>query len=141
MMKHEFEEIAKIEVTDSDYNRIIEPMYMASGLDKREFVKTLNLKFFKSRVPAKPKDIRRMCVRDRSGYRMTPNGCYYHIQYVELVEADIRTGKFVVKELEAEDIQKIHEKGLSTDLGYSFDFDYTQCVDTKKKPIKLFWFE
>lgn len=43
MMKHEFERIAKIEVTDEMY-RTIEQMYMATELDKYEFIKMLNLK-------------------------------------------------------------------------------------------------
>lgn len=46
MMKHEFEQIAGYEVSDKDYNEIIEPMYMATNLDKVEFVKTLDKKRF-----------------------------------------------------------------------------------------------
>ena len=46
MMKHEFEEIAGYEVTDEAYNNIIEPMYMATNLDKRAFVKLLDKKAF-----------------------------------------------------------------------------------------------
>lgn len=139
MMKHEFEEIAKIEVTSEDYDNIIEPMYMATNMSKAEFVKTLNLKFFASRVPAKPKNIMRMLVRDRSGYTKTPNGCYYHIKYVEMVDVDIRTGKIIVKDLEDQDLKRISEKGHDLNLAYGFDMDYTNCIDTKKKPITLTW--
>lgn len=46
MMKYEFEQIAGYEVSDKDYNEIIEPMYMATNLDKAEFVKTLDKKRF-----------------------------------------------------------------------------------------------
>lgn len=46
MMKYEFEQIAGYEVSDKDYNEIIEPMYMATNLDKQEFVKTLDKKRF-----------------------------------------------------------------------------------------------
>ena len=46
MMKYEFEQIAGYEVSDKDYNEIIEPMYMATNLDKVEFVKTLDKKRF-----------------------------------------------------------------------------------------------
>lgn len=46
MMKHEFEAIAGYEVSFEDYTKIIEPMYMATNLDKVEFVKTLNKKRF-----------------------------------------------------------------------------------------------
>ena len=141
MMQREFEALAGITVTAADYDNIIEPMYMATGLDKQEFIKTLNLKFFKNRVPKAPKNIKKMLVRDRSGYTKTPNGCYYHIQYVELVGTDIATGKFIIKALEEADYKALAEKGHDLNLGYDFDMDYIQCVDTKKKPIKLFWFE
>jgi len=46
MMKQEFEELAGYEVSDTNYYNIIEPMYMATNLDKRVFVKTLDKKFF-----------------------------------------------------------------------------------------------
>ena len=46
MMKQEFEQLARIEVSDKDYKEIIEPMYMATNLDKVEFISTLNLKRF-----------------------------------------------------------------------------------------------
>lgn len=141
MMQHEFEALAKIKVTTEDYDQIIEPMYMATEMSKADFIKTLNLKFFASRVPKAPKNIKKMLVRDRSGYRMTPNGCYYHIEYVELVDVDIRTGKYIIKALEDEDLEKLSREGHDLNLGYDFDMDYLQCVDTKKKAIKLFWFE
>lgn len=46
MLKKEFEYYAGYEVSDNDYYNIIEPMYMATKLDKLEFVKTLNKKRF-----------------------------------------------------------------------------------------------
>ena len=46
MLKHEFEELAKIEVSYDDYKNIIEPMYMATNLSKQDFINTLNLKRF-----------------------------------------------------------------------------------------------
>ena len=45
-MKHEFEQIAGYEVTMEDYNKIIEPMYMATNLSKEEFVKVIDKKRF-----------------------------------------------------------------------------------------------
>ena len=39
MMKIEFEALAGYEVSVSDYDNIIEPMYMATELNKAEFVK------------------------------------------------------------------------------------------------------
>ena len=46
MMKYEFEQLAGYEVTDKDYNEIIEPMYMATNLTKQDFIKTLDRKRF-----------------------------------------------------------------------------------------------
>lgn len=138
MMKQEFERLAKIEVTEETYTRVIEPMYLATDLSKTDFIKLLNLKALQAPKVVE-KTIKKMAVRDRSGFMKTPNGCYYHIEYVELVDVDIRTGKFIVKPLEDEDFQKLREEGHDLNLGYDYDydFDYTQCIDTKKKPITL----
>lgn len=46
MMWKEFEEIAGYEVSYETYTDIIEPMYMAVDVDKRDFVKMLNKKAF-----------------------------------------------------------------------------------------------
>ena len=46
MFKEEFEKLAGYEVSYSDYVNIIEPMYMATDLNKSEFVKTINKKQF-----------------------------------------------------------------------------------------------
>lgn len=136
MMKQEFERLAKIEVTEETYTKVIEPMYLATDLSKTDFIKLLNLKALQAPKVVE-KTIKKMAVRDRSGFMKTPNGCYYHIEYVELVDVDIRTGKFIVKPLEDEDFQKLREEGHDLNLGYDYDFDYTQCIDTKKKPITL----
>lgn len=134
MMKREFEELAKIKVIDETYSKVIEPMYLATDLPKREFIKILNLKAL---AAPEVKDIKEMCVRDRSGYMKTPNGCYYHIRYVELIGVDIATGKYIVKPLEDEDFRKLAGDGHDLHLNTSFDFDYTQCIDTKKEAITL----
>lgn len=46
MMKHEFERLAGYEVSAEDYNKIIEPMYMATDLSKEDFVKVIDKKRF-----------------------------------------------------------------------------------------------
>lgn len=46
MMWKEFEEIAGYEVSFEDYDKIIEPMYMATNLSKQEFVKVIDKKRF-----------------------------------------------------------------------------------------------
>lgn len=99
MMKSEFENLAGREVTNEQY-RAIETLYMSSNLEKAEFVKSIRTMLKSIPQPERKKDIKRMVVRDRSGYRKTPNGCYYHIEYVELVDIDIKTGKYIIKPLE-----------------------------------------
>lgn len=73
MMKTEFENLAGREVTDEQY-RAIETLYMSSNLEKTEFVKSMKPILKNIPQPEKKKDIKRMVVRDRSGYRKTPNG-------------------------------------------------------------------
>lgn len=46
MMREEFEALAGYEVSVQDYLKIIEPMYMATGLSKEEFVKCIDKKRF-----------------------------------------------------------------------------------------------
>lgn len=48
MMHREFEELSGITVSWKVYHDIIEPMYIAADVDKREFVKMLNLDYFNS---------------------------------------------------------------------------------------------
>lgn len=136
MMKSEFENLAGREVTDEQY-RAIETLYMSSNLEKVEFVKSIKTMLKSIPKPEKKKDIKRMVVRDRSGYRKTPNGCYYHIEYVELVDIDIKTGKYIVKALEEKDFEELTKAGRNLDLDAWFDFDYEDCIDEKKKPIEL----
>lgn len=137
-MKHEFEQIAGYEVSNETYDTIIEPMYMATAMSKQDFIKTLNRKALEYKPERKP-NIKKMLVRDRAGFRKTPNGCYYHIQYVDMVDVDIRTGRIVVAPLSDKVLNGIYMSGNSLDCAYEYDFDYTQCVDTKKKPIELKW--
>ena len=137
-MKHEFEQIAGYEVSNETYDTIIEPMYMATAMSKQDFIKTLNRKALEYKPERKP-NIKKMLFRDRAGFRKTPNGCYYHIQYVDMVDVDIRTGRIVVAPLSDEVLNGIYKSGHSLDCSYEYDFDYTQCVDTKKKPIELKW--
>lgn len=136
MMKHEFEQLAGREVTSEQY-KAIETLYMDSTLNKEDFVKSIRQMLKSILLPEKEKNIKKMCVRDRSGYRKTPNGCYYHIEYVELVDVDIKTGKYIVKELEEKDFERLSREGNDLNLSTSFDFDYTQCIDTKHKEIEL----
>lgn len=136
MMKQEFEQIAKIKVSEETFTKIIVPMYLSTNLSKRAFVKILNLKAL-AVLEKKEKDIRKMCIRDRSGCSKTPNGCYYHIRYVEWIGVDIATAKYIIAPLMPEDLQKLAENEHDLHLDTSFDFDYTQCIDSKKYPINL----
>lgn len=136
MMQREFEELAGREVTPEQY-RAIETLYMSSNLNKQDFVKSIRTMLKSIPEAGKEKNIKKMCVRDRSGFRKTPNGCYYHIEYVELVDVDVKTGKYIVRELEERDFTKLAREGHDLNLNTSFDFDYTQCIDTQRKEIRL----
>lgn len=115
MMKSEFENLAGRAVTDEQY-RAIEILYMSSNLEKAEFVKSMRPMLKNIPQPEKKKDIKRMVVRDHSGFRKTPNGCYYHIEYVELVDIDIKTGKYIIKPLEEKDFEQLAKDGHNLDL-------------------------
>ncbi len=128
MMKSEFENLAGRAVTNEQY-RAIETLYMSSNLEKNGICKEHQNNAQEHPTAGKEKDIKRMVVRDKSGYRKTPNGCYCHIKYVELVDIDIKTGKYIIKPLEEKDFERLAKDG--------HDFDYEDCIDEKKKPIEL----
>ena len=109
MMKSEFENLAGRAVTNEQY-RAIETLYMSSNLEKTEFVKSIRTMLKSIPQPERKKDIKRMVVRDKSGYRKTPNGCYCHIKYVELVDIDIKTGKYIIKPLEEKDFERLQPR-------------------------------
>lgn len=136
MLKSEFEKLAKIEVTDETYSKIIEPMYLATDISKQEFVKLLNVKAL-AVTKEVVKNIKKMRVRNKVGETRTPNGCYYYIEYVECVDIDIKSGKFVVKPLEDEDFMRLSKEGHDLNYSTDYDFDYTRCIDTNKKPITI----
>lgn len=46
MMKSEFEKLAGYEVSNDNYNNIIEPMYMSVNLSKEEFIEVINKECF-----------------------------------------------------------------------------------------------
>lgn len=140
-MHNEFIEMSGLNVSYKDYTEIVEPMYMAvENMSKQDFIKfiTPSVKALIKDYP-RAKTIKKMLVRDRSGYRKTPNGCWYHIEYVELVDVDIRTGKYIVAPLEDEDFEKLRNEGRDLDHSTDYNFDYTDCIDKKRKPIELQW--
>lgn len=135
MMKAEFENLADRTVTEEQY-RAFEILYMSSNLKKAEFVNSIKPLLKSIPQQEKVKDIKRMAVRDHSGFRKTPNGCYYHIEYVELVDVDVKTGKYIIKHLSAQDVDQLLQDGCSLNLSTGFDFDYEDCVDEKKNRLK-----
>lgn len=140
-MHNEFIEMSGLNVSYKDYTEIVEPMYMAvENMSKQDFIKFIT-PIVKALIKDYPraKTIKKMLVRDRSGYRKTPNGCWYHIEYVELVDVDIRTGKYIVAPLEDEDFEKLRNEGRDLDHSTDYNFDYTDCIDKKRKPIELQW--
>lgn len=112
MNKFEFENLSGRSVTEEQY-KAIEILYMSSDLGKAEFV------------------------RDHSGFIKTPNGCYFHIKYVEVLDIDIKTGKYIIKPLEDKDFEQLVKEGKSLSLSTWFDFNFEDCIDENKKPIEL----
>ena len=105
MMKHEFEAIAGYEVSTEDYEKIIEPMYMATNLSKAEFVKTIS----KKRFAVVKKEEKPVFI---SSGNKTPNRCYYVGRWMIQIgkpETNIKTGKttFKVRETTAEEQRDI----------------------------------
>lgn len=140
-MHSEFVEMSGLNVNYKDYTEIVEPMYMAvENMSKQDFIKfiTPSVTALIKNYP-RVKTIKKMLVRDRSGYRKTPNGCWYHIEYVELVDVDIRTGKYIIAPLEDEDFEKLRSEGRDLDHSTDYDFDYIDCIDKKRKPVELQW--
>lgn len=136
-MKSEFEMLAGRKVTSEQYD-VIEALYMESELDKYAFVKSL--KGILKSIPEikRAKAIRRMKI-SINGYERTPNGCYYFIKYVEVVDVDIKTGNFVVKNLDADDYKKLSAEGKDLNLSTWYDIHYINCVDEAGKPIQPIW--
>jgi len=139
-MHSEFVEMSGLDISYKDYTEVVEPMYMAvENMSKKDFIKfiTPSIKALVKSYP-KVKTIKKMLVRDNSGYKKTPNGCWYHIEYVELVDVNIATGKYIVAPLVDEDFQKLSDEGRDLDLSTDYDFDYTECIDKRtKKAVKL----
>lgn len=136
MMQREFEELAGRKVTPEQY-RAIETLYMGSNLNKQDFVKSIRTMLKSIPEAGEEKNIKKMCVRDRSGFRKTPNGCWFHIKYVEFVDIDVKTGKYIVRELEEKDFEKLVSEGVDLHYSTDFDFDYMKCIDTQRKEIRL----
>lgn len=141
-MHSEFIEMSGLNVSFKDYTEIVEPMYMAvENMSKQDFIKFIapSVKALVKEYPRK-KMIKKMLVRDRSGCTKTPNGCWYHIEYVELVDVNIRTGKYVVAPLEEKDFEMLVKEGRDLNNSTDYDFDYTECIDKKtRKPVELQW--
>lgn len=136
MLKSEFEKLVGRNVTDNLY-RAIESIYMESDLTKQEFCRVFGPVVDAIRKPYRDKMIKCMKVRDRSGFEKTPNGCWFHVKYVELVDIDVSTGRYVVAPLSERDIQLLVNDGVDLNLSTWFDFDYTDCNDTDGQPISL----
>ena len=56
------------------------------------------------------------------------------IRYVNLVDVDIATGKYIIKPLEKEDLKKCWKETDATYiLSTGFDFDYEDCIYDMEK--------
>lgn len=97
MMHREFEALANRTVTDEQY-KAIEALYMASNLNKADFVKSIK-KMLQSIPEQRREQIVTISTTDRSGYEKTPNGCYWHTIKAYLIDIDIRSGQRIVEEI------------------------------------------
>ena len=137
MMKQEFERIAGYEVSAEDYYKVIEPMYMATNLSKQDFVKTINRKRFAVKKESRPAlGIMKMGIINRNGYAWTPNGCWRFIKYVAVEDVDIKTGKYIVRDLTEKERDELISKGRDLTMSTDYDIHYSQCLSTKRKPIE-----
>lgn len=116
MLKEEFEAIANRTVTNEQY-KAIEELYMESTLDKYEFVKSIKAMLKAMPEVEKESKIVTVGTNDNSGYHWTPNGCYRHTIKAELIDVDVKTGKYIIKEIPN-----------SYELGYSIDMMQNQAT-------------
>lgn len=107
MMYNEFCEISGQEVSFKAYSEKFEPMYMALGMDKREFInflmptiKEVARQERKVREAEERKNQKLVFVSDGT---KTPNGAYFFGGFFKLVGCDIKTGKVVVRNLTDEE--------------------------------------
>lgn len=98
MMKKEFEKLVGREVTGDQYEAI-EKLYMESSLSKQDFVKSIKAMLKSIPQSEKEKTIIMVNITDRSGCYMTPNGCWYHTILAELVDVNIKTGKYIARKV------------------------------------------
>lgn len=68
MMHGEFEELSGIKISWERYHNVIEPMYIAADVDKREFVKMINLDYFNERPFERYVILRRNTEADSDGH-------------------------------------------------------------------------
>lgn len=139
-MCDEFIKMSGLEISFKQYAEIVEPMYMATNMSKQDFIEFIapSVKAMIKRMP-KEKTIKKMLVRDRNGRAKTPNGCWYHIEYVEFLGVDISTGKCIIAPLDYDDFEKLRSQGKDLDVSTDYDFDYVDCISKKGKHIELEW--
>lgn len=134
MMKEEFEKLVGRTFTSEQYY-IINDMYMTSSLDKETFARRIKPVVLTFPEVERIKTIRKVNIPNDYGYTKTPNGCYYFIKYVELIDVDIASGKYVVKDLSEADIKKLKHSGVDVYYSSSYDFSYENCILPDKTPL------
>lgn len=134
MMKEEFEQLVGRTFTSEQYYAIND-MYMTSSLDKETFARRIKPIVLTFPEVERTKIIRKVNIPNAYGYTKTPNRCYYFIKYVELVDVDIASGKYVVKDLSEADIKKLKHSGVDIHYSSSYDFSYENCILSDKTPL------
>lgn len=109
MMYSEFTQISGLEIDFNDYTGIIEPMYTATKMTKTQFIefikpsaKVLATNYAKKRK-AEMEASQKLVFVETDG--KTPNGAYSIGYYAKLVDTNIATGKFIVRNLTPEEFE------------------------------------
>lgn len=99
MTKSEFEKLAGYEVSNNDYCKIIEPMYMSVDLSKEEFVKVIDKKRFaiktKQQIAAKMKSLAKH-LRDTCDYYTDYNAINELNKHAEEYKEKVYASGFII---------------------------------------------
>lgn len=122
-MKEEFEKIAGYEVTNEDYYRVIEPMYMATDLSKADFINCLDRKRFEIKRETETALINRI--------KSVANKAYEKCGHVE---------NFEEKQMIDEIIRKLNNmpnnKNYYAEIGYEYEEIKRGCTFYKSLVIE-----
>lgn len=107
MMHSEFCEISGQQVSYKAYSEKFEPMYVASDMDKRDFIKfmmpVIKEVAKQEKMQREAEERKRQKLVFVSDGSKTPNDCYYYGGFYKLTGCDTHSGKVFVRELTDEE--------------------------------------